>query len=167
MARIRRRRRSGARQAIAWLTAALAIALATWEAMRLRASATTQDAAAPGPTQAVNPTVAYEPTDWPIWPVAVVYVGALALLVICCLVLMLAYPDSLSDVDRTLTTRPVGPLLQTNPQADLHEFRATEEKRLHSYYWIDRSKGLVHIPIEQAMRKLAHAAPASPAKESP
>jgi hypothetical protein len=33
-------------------------------------------------------------------------------------------------------------------------FRLNEENRLNNYYWIDKQKGIVHIPIEQMMKKL-------------
>ncbi len=101
-----------------------------------------------------NPATAYEPSDWDVGPVALVYAGLLALLVICCFVLIAAYPTSLPDVDRSLRSAPPGPRLQTNPGEDLQRFRAEEQKRLESYYWIDRQHGVVHIPIEQAMKKL-------------
>ena len=80
--------------------------------------------------------------------------GTFALLVISCLVLIAAYPDSLHDVDRTVHIAPPGPRLQTNPGDDLKDFRAQEQKQLETYYWVDREKGLVHIPIEQAMKTL-------------
>jgi hypothetical protein len=43
------------------------------------------------------------------------------------------------------------PQLQTDPAADLKRFRANEEAELNHYGWIDRQKGIVRIPIEQAM----------------
>jgi hypothetical protein len=98
---------------------------------------------------------AYEPSDWSIGPVALVYAGLIVLLVISCTVLIAAYPRALPDVSRDLRTAPPGPRLQTNPGADLQRFRAEEQKRLDTYYWVDRQKGIVHIPIEQAMKKLA------------
>lgn len=113
--------------------------------------------AAPGPTpdKPENPKTAFEPTDWELRPVAAVYIGTLVLLVVSVFVLMAAYPGALPDADRTLHIAPPGPMLQTNPQADLQQFRAEERKLLHSYYWIDKDKGIVHIPIEQAMQRLA------------
>lgn len=50
---------------------------------------------------------------------------------------------------------PPEPRLQTQPIADLQTLRAAEEKRLHSYAWADRDKGLARIPIERAMQLLA------------
>jgi hypothetical protein len=43
------------------------------------------------------------------------------------------------------------PRLQSLPARDLEKLRTAEEKELHSYGWIDRSAGIVRIPIERAM----------------
>src|SRR5262249_54958007 len=94
-------------------------------------------------------------SDWSLAPVALIYVAILVLLVTSCFVLIAAFPNALPDVDRTLGIAPPGPRLQTNPQAELQRFRAEEEKWLNTYRWIDKQNGIVHIPIDQAMKKLA------------
>jgi len=33
--------------------------------------------------------------------------------------------------------------------------RRAEDRRLSNYGWVDRKTGVVHIPIEEAMRQLA------------
>ena len=109
--------------------------------------------AAPQP-EGVNPLTAYERSDWNLGPIAILYAGILALLVICCFVLIAAYPTSLPDADRSARIEPPGPRLQTNPAADLERFRANEQKRLDTYYWTDRQKETVHIPIAEAMKKV-------------
>ena len=38
------------------------------------------------------------------------------------------------------------------PVTDLGEMRAAEQRALTSYGWVDRQKGIVRIPIDQAMR---------------
>ncbi len=101
-----------------------------------------------------RPNVAFEPSDWPVGPVALIYVGVLVLLVVSPLAMILAYPHALPDVGRTLRIDPPGPRLQTNAAADLERLRDEEEKRLNTYYWSDKQKGTVHIPIDQAMKKL-------------
>lgn len=101
-----------------------------------------------------NPDTAFEPTDWKLMPVAVIYMGTLLLLVISCAAIFLAYPGSMQDVGRKLSINPPGPRLQIDTAADLRRFRADVAQRLNTYYWIDRQKGTVHIPIEQAMQKL-------------
>jgi hypothetical protein len=47
---------------------------------------------------------------------------------------------------------PPEPRLQQEPAAEIASFRAAEERRLHGYGWVDKEKGVVHIPIEEAMR---------------
>jgi hypothetical protein len=37
----------------------------------------------------------------------------------------------------------------------LSRFRASERRHLSSYGWVDRERGIVHIPIEEAMRRIA------------
>lgn len=48
-----------------------------------------------------------------------------------------------------------GPALQKSPQADLKRFAMEQRTALSGYGWIDRPKGLAHIPIERAMRIIA------------
>lgn len=125
-----------------------------WRQM-VRRSRGHEVAAAAAERESERPTTAYETSDWDLKPVWLVYLGTVGVLVISCLVLIAAYPSSVHDVSRALHFIPPGPQLQTNPGADLKKFRAAEEKRLDTYYWVDRQKGLVHIPIEEAMKKLA------------
>jgi hypothetical protein len=107
------------------------------------------------PRVAVNPNTAFEPTDWPLRPIALTLPGIFLFLVIAPLVLLWAYPDAASDVGRQPTSEPPAPRLQTNPPQDFASFQAEEQKKLHGYHWIDRQNGIVHIPIEQAMQNLA------------
>jgi hypothetical protein len=44
------------------------------------------------------------------------------------------------------------PALQKTPQADLKRFELEQRMSLSGYGWIDRSKGIARIPIEEAMR---------------
>ncbi|HVV00868.1 MAG TPA: hypothetical protein VHH88_05865 [Verrucomicrobiae bacterium] len=43
------------------------------------------------------------------------------------------------------------PRLQILPPAELKEFRTRQEEELNSYGWVDRTAGVVRIPIERAM----------------
>jgi hypothetical protein len=125
-----------------------------------------QPVAAGSGGQVENPNTAFEPSDWSPGPVAVIYVAILMLLLISCFVLIAAFPSALPDVERSLRIAPPGPRLQTNPAAELQRFRAEEETRLNTYRWIDKQKGIVHIPIKQAMKKLARTgAPGFPDKQ--
>jgi hypothetical protein len=45
----------------------------------------------------------------------------------------------------------VFPRLQVSPRLDLAQFHAREDEELTNYGWVDRSNGIVRIPIERAM----------------
>jgi hypothetical protein len=102
-----------------------------------------------------NPDTAYEQSDWPLGTIGLVFAAILILLVISPLLIIAAFPITPADVSRALTVEPPHPRLQTDPSKDLARFRADEDKRLNSYYWIDKKKGVVHIPIDQAMKEVA------------
>jgi hypothetical protein len=102
-----------------------------------------------------NPQTTYEAEDWPIGKVALIYAGVLILLAITPFILIAAYPNAVSDTSRKLLVKPPAPELQVDPQRDLASFRLKEDQRLNTYYWVDRQKGVVHIPIDEAMKKLA------------
>ena len=48
------------------------------------------------------------------------------------------------------------PQLESAPQIDRAQYFAEKDTLLHEYRWIDREKGVARIPIEDAMRLLAH-----------
>jgi len=102
------------------------------------------------------PVARHEPTDIGerfVWWAAASMLGLLAA---CALVTWLLYPRA--TLDRTLELPlPVypAPRLQANPAADLRAFRARELERLNGTGWIDKTHGIVHIPIEDAMRSVA------------
>lgn len=48
-----------------------------------------------------------------------------------------------------------GPNLEIDPHNDLVALRARNEAELNSYGWVDRTNGIVRIPIERAMDLLA------------
>ena len=47
------------------------------------------------------------------------------------------------------------PALQTRPRDDLKRFELEQRMALSGYGWIDRSKGVARIPIDEAMRTIA------------
>jgi hypothetical protein len=46
---------------------------------------------------------------------------------------------------------PPSPRLQTSPVHDMGAFRATEDRVLSTYGWVDRNAGVVRIPIDRAI----------------
>jgi len=58
-------------------------------------------------------------------------------------------------ITRSGASLPPQPRLQASPEQDLKTFRAREDWELTHYYWLDKSKGQVAIPIEQAVQSIA------------
>lgn len=50
---------------------------------------------------------------------------------------------------------PPEPDVNLDPIENYREFRRAENKKLTEYGWVDKEQGVVHIPIEQAMKQLA------------
>ncbi len=50
---------------------------------------------------------------------------------------------------------PPEPRLQESPRQDLKAMRAREDWQLNHYFWVDKTKGMVAIPIERAMGIIA------------
>jgi hypothetical protein len=103
------------------------------------------------------PVARHEKTDVGegfIWGAVGVVLGVLILC--ACLVLWL-YPES--RLDRTLNLPlPLypAPRLQQNPAADMQRFRDEEMLRLNGSGWVDKARGVAHIPVADAMRQIAH-----------
>jgi hypothetical protein len=78
-----------------------------------------------------------------------------ALLIVCALATLWLYPKS--RLDRTLPwplAKYPAPELQPNPQGDMSAFYASEMRKLQSRGW-DHAHRVAHIPIEEAVRKVA------------
>lgn len=82
--------------------------------------------------------------------------GIAAFLLVTPYLLSIAYPFSIraSAVPTDLQQPPV-PRLQVRPASDLERLRSYESKQLQTFGWIDRDRGIVHIPIDRAMQRLA------------
>jgi hypothetical protein len=53
------------------------------------------------------------------------------------------------------TKEPPMPRLQTQPFKDVYQLKQEQREKLSSYGWVDQGTGVVHIPIEDAMRLVA------------
>jgi hypothetical protein len=53
------------------------------------------------------------------------------------------------------TREPPMPRLQTQPFKDVHQLKQDQRDKLSSYGWVDQGTGVVHIPIEDALRLMA------------
>ncbi len=110
-----------------------------------------------------NPNTAYEHKDVNVKSIAWFGVGLLTLTIVA-MVLVWVLLASL-DNSRTDATSPSAlmvppePRLQPNPvdqsisQAELlQQETARQEKLLNSYGWVDKEAGMVHMPIDEAMK---------------
>ena len=120
----------------------------------------------------ILPAAAHEPEDigWGFIG------GAFGLLLVSLAVVTLGvlWLFPLPGTDRTLhTPLPVypEPRLQSNPRQEMQRFLAAEQAELKTYGWIDKAHGIVRIPIDVAMDKVARSGipgwPGSVAAASP
>ena len=104
----------------------------------------------------------HERTDWNLRWVA----GSGLALVISVAVMLLAswwifkefYSSAAGRELGTVIPPPVAPpepRLQVSPNADWDAMLEKERATLHSYGWVDRSKGIVRIPIDRQMQFIA------------
>ena len=102
-----------------------------------------------------NPQTTYEQEDWQLGKVGLVYIGIFIFLVITPFILMAAYQSAMRDTNRKLLVAPPSPVLQLDPAREMLLFNAHQDKLLNTYYWVDKKRGIVHVPIDQAIKKLA------------
>lgn len=53
------------------------------------------------------------------------------------------------------STEPPAPRLQSDPRKDLATLRARDQALLDGWGWVDRSAGVVRVPVSRAMELLA------------
>ena len=136
--------------------------------------------APPPPEDVVNPEVRFEhqdvePGKIARYAIALGLVSVVTAAVSIWLLVALRRHEESGDARRPALyfggeeqRQPEGVRLQNAPFQDLAVLREREAQFLHGYGWVDRSAGVVHIPIEQAMhlyleRQARAAAAPSPA----
>ncbi|WP_377805521.1 hypothetical protein ABNQ38_02460 [Azospirillum sp. A29] len=102
-----------------------------------------------------NPDTMFETRDTPPWLFLLLGGLAAGLIVTVVVSLLLIFPNAARDENHALTTPMPEPRLQTDPVADLKRYKAQAMQRLTGYGWADRAHGIAHIPIEEAMRRVA------------
>jgi hypothetical protein len=63
--------------------------------------------------------------------------------------------ESTPSLITTAGKLPPAPRLQTNPTSDWQQLLQAENAKLNSYGWIDKTAGVIRIPIDRAMDLLA------------
>jgi hypothetical protein len=119
-----------------------------------------------------NPRRDHERTDWNL---NYVLWGGITLVIAVAIVLAGSWwifrnfqKSAASRVSGTALAQPIlppEPRLQISPSADWAEMLAREQAILHSYGWVDRSRGIVHIPIEREMEMIAQRGLPAPKSE--
>ena len=96
-----------------------------------------------------------ETSDADVRAIGFMAAGLAVFVIASILMLGAVFRDATRAADKGLSALPPEPRLQTDPAADLRRFNAAAAERLVSYGYLDRARGLAHIPIEQAMRRVA------------
>jgi hypothetical protein len=108
-------------------------------------------------SQLHNEEVAVERRDAPLWLIGILAAGVVAFVVLSSVVLMFVYPSALGGPSDAPHGTSAEPRLQINPTADLAAYRAAQERQLSGYGWVDKERGIVRLPIDEAMRDVAAA----------
>jgi hypothetical protein len=96
----------------------------------------------------------YERSDADPRLIGALALGVAAFLAVTPFLLLAIYPGSGHATRISEQRAPPEPRLQVAPKADLERLRITERAQLESYGWVDRDRGITHIPIERAMTLL-------------
>jgi hypothetical protein len=104
------------------------------------------------------PPARYEQSDVSARAALITFPAILGGLLLTVLLVMWIYPRTTTDhrMPSPLPNYP-SPRLQSDPAADMQKFRAAKLARLNSAGWDDQAKGLGHIAIDDAMRRVAAA----------
>jgi hypothetical protein len=124
-----------------------------------------------------NPAVAHERRDVNVFQISAFGIGLLlgCIIVVFAMWGLFTYLFKREDA-RNLGNQPAAmmseraklppePRLQAEPKVELKDLKADEETILNSYGWIDPNKGIVRIPIDQAIDIVAQKG--LPSKPSP
>ena len=111
----------------------------------------------PASRPARNPGVAVERSDAPPRLFAFLAAGLVAFVAISVIALRLIYPSAVSGPSDAPREPTATPRLQIDAAADLAAHRAAARRALTTYGWVDRARGIVRVPIDQAMRDIAAA----------
>lgn len=84
------------------------------------------------------------------------FIGGTAILTyIIYVVFVPPVPESQKTAASVAKLPPGVPALQGHPKFDMRAFRQQEEARLNGYGWVDKSNGIAHIPVDQALEAIA------------
>ncbi|MGI8922556.1 MAG: hypothetical protein ACR2HJ_00715 [Fimbriimonadales bacterium] len=105
-------------------------------------------------------SLGYEPRDF-LGRRALIYFGlshviGLAIVLFLTYLLYIFFAERMPVLETSpladdVRSEPVAPVLQPEPGIDMAKFKVSEQGRADHYGWVDKEKGIVHIPIERAI----------------
>ena len=111
----------------------------------------------------VNPGVSHEVRDVNVFQISAFGIGLLLACIVTLFAMWVMFRFLFEREDEKNLNNPAAammkerqiqppePRLQAEPRVELKDLRADEDAILHSYGWIDPDKGIVRIPIDQAI----------------
>jgi hypothetical protein len=111
----------------------------------------------------LNPGVAHERKDVNVFQISAFGIGLLLSCIVVVFAMWAMFDFLFAREDAKNATNPAAsmmserpklppePRLQAEPKIELKDLRADEEAILNSYGWVDPNKGIVRIPIDQAI----------------
>jgi hypothetical protein len=107
--------------------------------------------------QGRNPDVDYERRDVSPRLLGLLALGLFVVVVGAAAGLAQLFPPGTSPLflQQPPATPPDLPRLEIDPPADLAALRLHAEFQLDSYGWVDRQKGIAHVPIDEAISRVA------------
>lgn len=110
----------------------------------------------------VNPGVSHETRDVNVFQISAFGIGLLLACIVTVFAMWVMFDflfkredaknaDNPAALMMNQRAQPPKPNLQAEPKVELKDLRTNEETILNSYGWVDQSKGIVRIPIDQAI----------------
>jgi len=118
-----------------------------------------------------HPVVGHDHTEANVRIIIETVIGLVISVVIVCLIVWGVYNLFKMQTNKTGTRvsgmaappfLPPAPHLEVHPYEELRGLRAHEDDVLNHYRWVDKSKGIVHIPIDKAMDEVVSQLPQRP-----
>jgi hypothetical protein len=125
----------------------------------------------------VNPGVSHERRDVNVFQISAFGIGLLLSCIVVVFAMWAMFDWLFAREDKKNETNPAAammnerpklppePRLQAQPKVELKDLRADEDVILGSYGWVDPNKGIIRIPIDQAIDMVAQKG--LPSKPSP
>jgi hypothetical protein len=106
-----------------------------------------------------SPGAGHETTDVNIWAVGKFGIALIVITALSIGLLIGVFRYFQSREGEPIAVDPVktfpSPQLEQSEPTDLQQFHETEDKVLNTYAWVDPQKGLIRIPVNQAIDLLA------------